>query len=232
MSKDFEQIGHKNIELLRFYISKDISKINKKIKDNDNQLTSSLIASLIDILIVIIFSDDFKNSSRLSKIVWIVFLVVFFLIATKVISKIRNAIVNRRKETGKDKYKLEVILERIDEFDNIACDGLLICQNYKSKFSAVSETYLKSFYFFEIIHHLKKIVSIFECIRENPELYIDDNDERKLDTYRVNNFIIFAKEINKFVQSQKISLSDDKNLADDISNINAQINKWVRYKIK
>ena len=34
MAKDFEQNGHKNIELLRFYVSKDINRIEKKIQKN------------------------------------------------------------------------------------------------------------------------------------------------------------------------------------------------------
>lgn len=38
MSRDFEQIGHKNLELLRFYVSKDIRKIDAKIQNNESDL--------------------------------------------------------------------------------------------------------------------------------------------------------------------------------------------------
>ena len=45
MAKDFEQIGHKNIELLRFYLGKDISKIDKKIQDAIAEIPSVGIAT-------------------------------------------------------------------------------------------------------------------------------------------------------------------------------------------
>ena len=61
MAKDFEQLGHKNIELLRFYLSKDIKRIDKKIDSNESNLISYFIASLVDIFVVVLFDDLVKD---------------------------------------------------------------------------------------------------------------------------------------------------------------------------
>lgn len=53
MAKDFEQNGHKNIELLRFYVSKDINRIEKKIQKNESDLLGYFVGSLVDLFIVV-----------------------------------------------------------------------------------------------------------------------------------------------------------------------------------
>lgn len=102
MAKDFEQIGHKNIELLRFYLGKDISKIDKKIQDGESNLLGYFIASLVDILIVLFFDQGLQEllTSKIDsdllivgiKILCIVGLLFVFLLVVWAVKFIRNFI--------------------------------------------------------------------------------------------------------------------------------------------
>lgn len=226
MAKDFEQIGHKNIELLRFYVSKDINKIDKKIQSNDSQMKGYFLASLIDVLIVIIFDKYMESSPIWEKLLWIVGLIVLFLILSKLVaffSKWKN---DRKKEAGRDKYLPDNILQKIDDFDNIACDGLLICENYIKKYKEESEQYIKDFYLYEIIHHLSKITDIFRQIYSEPTVYISDSNKELLDSYRINNFIVFAKAINSFLHTELGNLTGNTALSDDLKNLGDTISDW------
>lgn len=79
MAKDFEQIGHKNLELLRFYVSKDINKLDKKIQSNEGQMKGYILASLVDILIVFVFDEYMQCTPVWIKICYISGLLFFVL---------------------------------------------------------------------------------------------------------------------------------------------------------
>lgn len=244
MAKDFEQIGHKNIELLRFYLGKDISKIDKKIQDSESNLLGYFIASLVDILIVLFFDRGLQEllTSKIKsnllivgiKILCIVGLLFVFLLVVWAVKCIRNWINIRRTISGKKAYKVkEEQQSKIDNFDNIACDGLLICQNYIQRYREADQDYVKEFYLYEIIHHLDKARIIFMEIYRDKILYIatKDNDYNSelIDTYRVNNFIIFAKEILKFL-NKEILEPENEDLKRDMDNLREKIGKWELLK--
>lgn len=226
MAKDFEQIGHKNIELLRFYVSKDINKIDKKIQSNDSQMKGYFLASLVDILIVIIFDKYMEYSPIWEKLLWIVGLTVLFLILSKFVSLFSKWKNDRKREAGRNIYLSDDILQKIDDFDNIACDGLLICENYIKKYKEVNERYIKDFYLYEIIHHLSKITDIFRQIYSQPTIYISDSNKELLDSYRINNFIVFATEINLFLHTELGNSTGNKALDDNLKNLGDTISDW------
>ena len=139
MSRDFEQIGHKNLELLRFYVSKDIRKIDAKIQNNESDLLGYFLGSLVDVLVVLLFDDFFAtfleayvtdiNWLVMIKIVLIIALVGLFLLVSWSSKKFREHRIKRMQISGKRAYIVSAERqEMIDDFDNIACDGLLICQ--------------------------------------------------------------------------------------------------------
>lgn len=226
MSKDFEQSGHKNLELLRFYLSKDINKIDKKIQANNSDTIGYFIASLVDILIVLVFDDYLKCVSLWKKILCILGLVALFILVSKVAIFFSKCIRNRSKESGKELYVDESIQEVIDNFDNIACDGLLICENYIQKYNQANKPHVKDFYLYEIIHYLKKMSDIFRIIYSRKDLYISSLNKELIDVYRVNNFILFSQEINCFLQDNISMPSGMHDLDKDLTNLNEEISKW------
>lgn len=237
MAKDFEQIGHKNLELLRFYVSKDIGKIDAKIQNNESNLLGYFLGSLVDVLIVLLFGDFFDvfleayvSSVKwqvITKIVLIVGLVGLFIFVSWISKKIRERRIKKKQVSGKRAYDVSAELqEMIDNFDNIACDGLLICQNYILRYRQVDEKYIKDFYLYEIIHHLNKAASICNIINNNQKLYISAQNAQLLDSYRVNNFIVFSQNIVKFLSDEIPENSGNKELDDDMTNLKELVGGW------
>lgn len=224
--KKFEEVEHKNFELLRYYLSSDIGKLRKEINSNNNQILGYFIASIVDVLIVFFFEEYLINSSLLNKIVCSFGLIIIFILISKFIYMCVEMINVRIKEEGRGLILEENIQEKIDFFDNVACDGLLICENYINRYKNESKDYLKNFYYFEVIHHLKKVRDIFLFINNDREKYISSKNKELIDPYRIDNFIIFAKTINKFLQDEKIKYDKDINIKIDLNNLNSEISKW------
>lgn len=241
MANDFEQIGHKNLELLRFYVSKDIKKIDSKLQKNESELMGYFLGSLVDILVVFLFNDIFSTFILLNinitfwqvalKILCIVLLIGVFLFVSWSSKKIHEYRVKKSNVSGKSAYVVDdKRQEMIDDFDNIACDGLLICQNYISRYNEVKddkEEYIKEFYLYEIIHHLSKATSIFNVIYCNQNLYISAKNIQLLDSYRVNNFIFFSQQIMKFLVEEIKHYPNNQELKDDMINLENLVNGWT-----
>lgn len=202
MAKDFNNTGHKNIELLRFYINKDLRRIDKKITANNDNFLGYFFASLIDILIVLVFDDYLTCVPILCRICFIVLLIVVFKIVSVLYKLITNSWRRRRGELGKDRYLSENIQAVIDDFDNIACDGLLICENYSQRYMETEKVYLRDFYLYEIIHHLDKALRICDKICIDSDIYVSSRHDGLIDVYRLRNFLSFSREINNFLEEQ------------------------------
>lgn len=242
MAKDFEQIGYKNLELLRFYVSKDIKRIDSKMQSNESELLGYFLASLVDLLIVVFFDDllsqvisrtcnpIFQIFIKICLIISFGFLFVTIVFVTK---NIRENKIKKRKIIGKNVYIVsEDKQEVIDDFDNIACDGLLICQNYIIRYKEEKEDYIKSFYLYEIIHHIGKATDICNKIYTNQSLYISSKNHQLLDAYRVNNFIIFSKKIIDFLSTEIPEDSGDSDLDTEMRNLKELVNKWEKIVIE
>lgn len=237
MSRDFEQIGHKNLELLRFYVSKDIRKIDAKIQNNESDLLGYFLGSLVDVLVVLLFDDFFAtfleayvtdiNWQVMIKIVLIIALVGLFLLVSWSSKKIREHRIKRMQISGKRAYIVSAERqEMIDDFDNIACDGLLICQNYVVRYKQAEEQYIKDFYLYEIIHHLNKAASIGNVIYNNQKLYVSAMNTQLLDSYRINNFISFSQNIVRFLSDEIPEKSGNRELDNDMINLKELIGGW------
>lgn len=57
VKKQTHSIDHKNIELLRYYISRDMQRIEEKVDNDNNNMLGYFVASLVDVLIVSLFQD-------------------------------------------------------------------------------------------------------------------------------------------------------------------------------
>lgn len=200
MARDFDNIGHKNIELLRFYINKDLKKIDKKLSASNDNFLGYFFASLVDILIVFVFDDYLDCVPIQWRIGFIIGLIVLFWIVAKIIILITNWRVQDKKERGEDKYLPESIQEVIDDFDNIACDGLLICENYCQRYEQTTKEYLQDFYLYEIIHHLDKALAICDKICFGHSAYVSSKHDNLIDIYRMKNFLQFSQQIYDFLQ--------------------------------
>lgn len=226
MARDYDNLGHKNLELLRFYINKDITKIEKNLASSNDQMFGCIIASLIDIFIVLMFDDLFSKWCALYKILSIIVLLLLFFVFKWIIEICRGYKKYKAKLSGKQLYDSSDIQEKVDAFDNIACDGLLICQHYMDKYETEDKLYIKDFYIYEIIHHLKKAFSIFKIIYTKKELYVSSSNRELIDEYRVNNFIVFGRMINNFLQDELKLREFSEDVKTDMEKLNSEISKW------
>lgn len=227
MSNDFDPNSHKNLELFRYYLNRGLQKIESSIQDNHGELLGYFTASLVDIFIVSLFGDNLKCTENILKIMYIAGLIILFFIISCVVNKIARFRRIRRKESGREEYIVDEAKQKmIDSFDNIACDGLLICESYMGKYSLADKPYVRDFYFFEVIHHLTKSTDLFGEIYSHRDLYVSSKKAELIDTYRVNNYIDFARKINEFLNKEMSKYMADTEVKKDIENLNIEIAKW------
>lgn len=220
MARDFDNIGHKNIELLRFYINKDLKRIDKKLATSNDNFLGYFFASLVDILIVFVFSDYLSCIPVQCRIALIIGLIILFLIISKLIITIANWLSQNSREKGTDKYLPDKIQEVIDNFDNIACDGLLICENYCQRYEETAKIYLQDFYLYEIIHHLDKALGICDEICKEYATYASSKHDDLIDIYRLKNFLQFSQEIYGFLIAKTEHREPIEGLQENIKGLN------------
>lgn len=228
--------GHKNLELLRFYISSDIRQLESKLDSQASMRFGYIIASLVELLLAFLFGDvldlyldQIQNGMLriISRIcIFVVAIAAFFTIAF-IGNHIRICVEKNRRTSGKALYVIKEEQQKvIDNFDNIACDGLLICQNYMEEYEKTNKPYLKDFYMYEIIHHMNKALIIGNDVMINQKLFISSTNPELLDSYRVNNFIIFSKHIIEFIEKECQIPSGNEDLDNSVKNLSALVREW------
>lgn len=224
---NFDNNSHKNLELFRYYLNRDLARIDQNIQSNKNELLGYLIASLVDMLVVVLFSDLLSGRNVVCKLSAILVLIVLFVAVSKVANYVRNMAEVRRRESGREEYLHDPSRQaKIDDFDNIACDALLICEDYMQRYQATEKAYIRDFYLFEIIHHLTKSVDVFNEINNHPDLYISSTEKELIDSYRVDNYVEFAKAINVFLTKETENREPIPELRNDLRNLNEAIEAW------
>ena len=207
----------KNTELFRYFVRVDLNNATNKIL-KQNRSSSSLIAGSI-------FSGSFSilgtylsmNESQCNKIcsffiITILFITFFivglllFKFGAFIVKFLINAI---KKETLPSKQEIK---EYIDSFDHIACDNILISQNFIEEYKNgnISDE-LKEFYFYEIIYYTKVSVSIIQKLIINKDKCINDkNNINRIHLFRLINILVMLKEICDFLNVNKDNIKIDK----------------------
>ena len=111
VNKQIYSIDHKNIELLRYYISRDMQRIQEKVDNDNNNLLGYFVASLVDVLIVSLFQDGLKQLNILCKSLLICVFVFLFYVTYKVVNCIRR----RRKQKRKQLEEIQISHKKLYE---------------------------------------------------------------------------------------------------------------------
>lgn len=229
---DNNDLGYKNIELLRHYLSSQMKNIEGKMSAESNYLIGCIIASLIDILIVLVFDDVLTKVGIVYKFVALIILIILFVIFSKIVTYICGIHGINQLIEGKQRSKDKNIEKYIDQFDNIACGGVLLANEYIKKYKTET-SYIKEYYLYEILHYLKKSIGIAELICSDTKNYYvrleKENDIEgieKIAEYRIINFINISGNILEFLkkeQKNNAQLQSNKMLRKDIDNIDVTI---------
>jgi hypothetical protein len=196
----------KSLEQLYFYVSDYLDDQKKLSAKSLSHISGCIIASMIDLMILFVFNDYINGRPLVCKIAFLLISIVLFFIIMEMYIFFAMRRKGNKLMDGRAYMERSSILHQVYAFDNIACDGLQICQYYIELLSSLQKnkqnedaytdkhqletlSCLGEFYLYEVVHQLKIMISIYCVIDTNPNLYISLSDTDLIDSYRVNNFI-------------------------------------------
>ena len=227
----------KNTELFRYYVRVDINngidKILKQNKSSFSLIAGSIFSGSFSILGTYfgMNTSEYKgaHSILISTTLYVILFIIGFILfqlGTLVVKYFSNGI---KKEKLPSKQKIK---EYIDDFDHIACDNILISQNFiKAYEDHATPINLKEFYFYEIIYYSKVSISIIQKLLSNQDRCINDkNNTNRVHLFRLENSIKMLIEINTFLNNNKLDIDVDTlmqpSLFNEISNLEAKLKKF------
>lgn len=218
----------KNFERLRYRISNDVKKIvddNKK--DNDDiksQIANTIFATIFSASITeVVFNDIGTEFDFLTIISWIgLFIIVYiisYLIYNVLFGKFASMYKVRKLHSVKNS-DLEIAQIQKD-FDNIACDSILVAVEYKNKFDAIdsgiSSAKLKIFYYYETMHYLNSSCEKTLILLKNKDRCVRTmNEATGVDLFRIINIADIMTELKDFLECNYKSISVDNKQNDSI----------------
>lgn len=215
----------KNTELFRYFIRVDINKgIDKIIRENKSSfslIAGSIFSGSFSILGTYFgMHDKVYNSICIVVRSSVLFCILFVIGMTlfKVCAYIFGGIYNAWK---KEKLpSAEKIKGYIDDFDHIACDNILISQNFIMAYKDPDTSAdLKEFYFYEIIYYTKVSLGIIQKIFVNSNRCINDkNSTNKIYLFRLENSLKMLNEIYCFLNKNKMETNCDKRMQYSLDN--------------
>lgn len=226
----------KNIEQLRYRIVLEIRKISNQSKVDGGTIESYFVASIVDYIVGNSLQSA-VNSYLDNNFICVIFyftlvigLVFLFCIISRAYCYIVSRIVKNREISGKaENTNINYIKANVDEFDNTACNCLLICRSYIESYKNENDIVLKQFYYNEIVHYFEKATFIFNIILLNKNIYITNINKKEFDSirpYRVDNFIDISESIINFLLDKSSEINYSNELSKDIKRLNEQVKKF------
>lgn len=113
----------------------------------------------------------------------------------------------------------------IDDFDHIACDNILISQNFINAYNENDiSPLLKEFYFYEIIYYTNVSLSIIQKLIVNKNLCINDKDNtNRVHLFRLKNTLSMINEIYDFLHTNKENINVDNVLQPSVNDMISEL---------
>jgi hypothetical protein len=225
--------SYKNVERLRYRIYKDLVSLSKDIRrDNEEQsivfrdecfcALASAIAALsfsnatfdsLNDFIGCIFKGLFKKNapefltSIITASIGIVMVLGIAIPLNKFLvwKKIKKR--NRHPE-GKD------TTDYIKEFDNIACDSVIVALEYKELYYGTKDGKERTLYYLETLHYLDSGTVILDKLcSDSANIRKPEDNELGVDIFRIHNMKDVMTELYDFLEHERrgnnLVLSDD-----------------------
>lgn len=216
--------GFKNSEYLKYEIDNKIDLEMNKVKKSTLNTYTGLMASIF----ASFFSDNLllslKNYLNIKNQIALYFayfgiftacVLITFIIFYFLIKKI-STFINDRKIFKLDKTETKKLIE---QFDNVACDSVMVAQNYRQYILNLKTEYgdnknLRDFYLYEIIHYLNKASTITRSLFGADDSCITwQNDNQKVDFFRIKNLVNLIIDNFEFVNKYMRGQTEDVNKA-------------------
>lgn len=216
----------KNTELFRYFVRVDlnngIDKILKQNKSSFSLIAGSIFSGSFSILGTYFGMKGSEYSSFCKIVITSALFALLFVIGMGLfkgfiflISFIHNAV---KKEKIPSKAKVK---ELIDDFDHIACDNILISQNFINAYNdQTTPILLKEFYFYEVVYYTNVSLSIIQKLMYNKNLCINDkNNTNRIHLFRLENALFMINDIYKFIDDNKEKIGVDTVLQPSVNNM-------------
>lgn len=204
----------KNFERLRYRLSNDMREIASSTKRNSNnaknQVSNTIFATVFTSFVTEIAFKHDGNGYEIGKVlILLILFILVYIISYALYNYIYKALSNlwdaekvHKLERGPHK-----IIQIQKDFDNIACDSVLVAKSYIDTYNSLqnnsSNQNLKIFYYYEVMHYLDTAAEkteelLFykeECIRTM-------RTALGVDIYRIRNLTNIMEEIQTFLDQE------------------------------
>jgi hypothetical protein len=230
-------LSFKNIELSRYSVSSNLSKIEKKIikqnSSNVSLLAGSIFSGSFSVLatyISIKYTDTFTwKLVLLSTIIFSASFIASFYVY-KFARFLLKYLYNKLKKEHLSSTPFE-IKEIIDDFDHIACDNILAAYEFQKSFIGETNPNVANYYYHEMIYYLKVAIDKTTKVLKNSKSCINTlSTVSKIDLFRIENILDMMDELYKYISKDEIKakIKIDSKLKSSfehkISNIKDSIN--------
>lgn len=222
--------SYKNIERLRYRINKDLLALCADIKKNNEEqrimfidecfsVVASSIAGLfltqttfepLKEFLQFISTFLFEKSIPIFviSVISAVLCIIILLFVSLQINKILIAI--KRWKSIKGPEGIDTT-DYIKEFDNIACDSVIVSMEYKDMFFSTLDINEKTLYYLEAVHYLETASLITEKLCADVKNIKTSKNVWGVDVYRIHNMKAVMSEVWECLYDQITNLALDEN---------------------
>ena len=229
----------KNFERLRYRLSNDMRKIAVESQENTDslsgQIANTIFATLFSAFITeVAFRDsesgfDFPMIAKLCGVFIVVYIISYIIYnyIYKLIVKLWNGFRVHSVNTG-----IKKMIQIQKDFDNIACDSILIAREYQSAFDDLEMTNenknLRIFYYYEILHYLDTACDKTEALVKNKSDCIRTmNEATGVDIFRVINIKNMMIELDQFLDDKCSIIGDDPSQNEAVNYQHAEVKRKI-----
>lgn len=196
----------KNFERLRYRISNDMERLlgDKESKSDDikKELSNTIFATVFSAFITeIAFSDNVTEFGIKNIVLNITIFVIVYVVSywgyNKSVEKISQYILQRRIHETAPTMRDSIEIQK--DFDNIACDSIIVAKEFQEEFIA-SENNLKKFYYFEVLHYIETASEKTQKLVENRNCIRSADNEFGVDIFRIRNAVKLMEESVEFLK--------------------------------
>ena len=214
----------KYFELLRFYITEKIDKVDKSLKNTVSGEVRTIVSSLLSALFSLFISTEFINENGiLWALLKIAIVIVSFFVFYFLFSQLSRHFLTIKEIKKSDNKELtdsqrEII---IDKFDHIGCDGVLLARDFLNKYKNDSLTVNEQhFALIEAFYYCKKSIDVTTTIIDYSKLCVNsENNRTGISLYRLINVYKMLEELHKEI-NDNITMCDIAKKDELISEIN------------
>lgn len=213
----------KNFERLRYRLSNDMRELASDSKESSDklmeQIANTVFATIFSAFITKMAFGDGENGYNICMILKMIVLFVFIYVVSFVLySFLYRKILKKWQERKIHSINsgMSAMIQIQKDFDNIACDSILMARGYKSAYEKLPDIEenqnLKVFYYYEIMHYMDVACDkTRDLVKHKKDCIRTMNEAIGVDIFRVINIKNIMEEMIAFLNEKYIIVCDQDN---------------------